>query len=183
MYFLSITESDTAAETDSTTTLDDFKHSSNKHSKSKSDQTDRQVLIKLEEDLDDDDGDRPRRSQRPPPQRRRLQKLQSQLNLSALAQNELELKANLFYHIGNPIKRWRVEKVVPWKLVLQLLKTFCLLVQVKHIHAHMHYTNHRCTILLYIICLGVLRIICPCSSPLLHSVRYVSATPQYIHHA
>ena len=65
-----------------------------------------------------------------PPPPRKLKKLQSRLNLNELAQNELELKTTLFYHIGNPIKRWRVERVVPGKLVVQLLKTFCLIVQV-----------------------------------------------------
>lgn len=105
--------------------------------------TNPQVLLELEEselqDGDDDDDDeseartltessRNRVRRRPPP--KRLQRLQSKLNLDELAQNELELKANLFYHIGNPIKRWRVEKVVPGKLVLQLLKTVCLVVQV-----------------------------------------------------
>ena len=67
---------------------------------------------------------------RPPPPRRTLQRLKTELDFNVLAQNELELKANIFYHIGNPLKRWRVEKVVPGKLVLQLLKTFCLIVQV-----------------------------------------------------
>ena len=71
----------------------------------------------------------PETVRRPPP-RRTLQRLKTELDLNVLAQNELELKANIFYHIGNPLKRWRVEKVVPGKLVLQLLKTFCLIVQV-----------------------------------------------------
>ncbi len=62
--------------------------------------------------------------------RKRLQKLRSTLDFDALARNELELKANLFFHIGNPVKRWRVERVVPIKLLLQLLKSFCLLTQV-----------------------------------------------------
>lgn len=60
----------------------------------------------------------------------KLQRLQSNLDLDKLAQNELELKANLYWHIGTPIKRWKVEGQVPVKLVLQLLKTFCLIVQV-----------------------------------------------------
>lgn len=60
----------------------------------------------------------------------KLQRLQSTLDLDKLAQNELELKANLYWHIGTPIKRWKVEGQVPVKLVLQLLKTFCLIVQV-----------------------------------------------------
>ena len=70
-------------------------------------------------------GNRMRR--RKPP---KLQKLQSALDLDELAQNELELKANLYWHIGTPIKRWKVERQVPIKLILQLLKTFCLIVQV-----------------------------------------------------
>ena len=70
---------------------------------------------------------------KPRPHHKKLQRLQSQLDLDDLSKNELELKANLFYHIGNPIKRWKVEKVVPMKLVLQLLKTVCLLIQVYNI--------------------------------------------------
>ena len=91
---------------------------------------DKELLIELEERLDDTGEDSHSRQGQRPHHHKRLQKLRSELNLEALAQNELELKANLFYHIGNPIKRWRVEKVVPGKLVLQLLKTFCLVVQV-----------------------------------------------------
>ena len=60
----------------------------------------------------------------------KLRKLQSHLEFDQLAKNELELKANMYFHIGNPIKRWRVEKVVPIKLLLQLLKTFCVITQV-----------------------------------------------------
>ena len=59
-----------------------------------------------------------------------LQRLQSTLDFDDLAQNELELKANLYWHIGTPIKRWKVEGQVPVKLILQLLKTLCLIVQV-----------------------------------------------------
>ena len=57
-------------------------------------------------------------------------RLQSELDLDDLSKNEIELKANLYFHIGNPIKRWKVDRVVPVKLLLQLLKTFCLVVQV-----------------------------------------------------
>ena len=60
----------------------------------------------------------------------KLQRLQSTLDFDELAQNEVELKANLYWHIGTPIKRWKVEGHVPIKLVLQLLKTLCLVVQV-----------------------------------------------------
>ena len=62
--------------------------------------------------------------------KKKLERLQSSLDLDALARNELELKANLYYHIGNPLKRWKVERVVPIKLLLQALITFCLIVQV-----------------------------------------------------
>ena len=57
-------------------------------------------------------------------------RLKSQLNFDHLGRNEVELKANLFYHIGNPIKRWKIEKVIPVKLILQLIKTACLVIQV-----------------------------------------------------
>lgn len=63
----------------------------------------------------------------------KLQRLQSNLDLDGLARNELELKASLYWHIGTPIKRWKVERHVPVKLILQLLKTFCLIVQVRTI--------------------------------------------------
>ena len=70
-------------------------------------------------------GSRMRRGKPP-----KLQRLQSTLDFDALAQNELELKANLYWHIATPIKRWKVERQVPVKLVLQLLKTLLLIVQV-----------------------------------------------------
>lgn len=69
-----------------------------------------------------------RRKPRKPP---KLQRLQSNLDLDGLARNELELKASLYWHIGTPVKRWKVERHVPVKLILQLLKTFCLIVQVR----------------------------------------------------
>ena len=52
-----------------------------------------------------------------------------------LAKSEIELKANLYFHISNPLKRWRVERVIPIKLILQIIKTFCLIVQVQSIGA------------------------------------------------
>ncbi len=57
-------------------------------------------------------------------------RLKSQLDLDQLGRNELELKANLYFHIGNPIKRWKIERVIPVKLLLQLVKTLCLIIQV-----------------------------------------------------
>ena len=52
------------------------------------------------------------------------------MKLEDLSQNELELKASLYFHICNPLKRWKVEKLVPYKLVLQVVKTLLLVMQV-----------------------------------------------------
>lgn len=73
-----------------------------------------------------------RKSKKPP----KLQRLQSTLDSNKLCQNELGLKANLYWHIGTPIKRFKVEGQVPIKLILQLVKTFCLIVQVRDSHAY-----------------------------------------------
>ena len=73
-----------------------------------------------------------RKSRKPP----KLQRLQSTLDSNKLCQNELGLKANLYWHIGTPIKRFKVEGQVPIKLILQLVKTFCLIVQVRDSHAY-----------------------------------------------
>ncbi|CAI7993502.1 Mucolipin-1 [Geodia barretti] len=70
-------------------------------------------------------GSRIRRGRKPP----KLQRLQTTLDFDKLAENELELKANLYWHIATPIKRWKVERQVPIKLILQLLKTLVLIVQ------------------------------------------------------
>ena len=64
------------------------------------------------------------------PSREKLTHLKSRLKLHDLSQNELELKAALYFHICNPLKRWKVEKLVPYKLVLQIIKTFLLVAQV-----------------------------------------------------
>lgn len=60
----------------------------------------------------------------------KLHRLKSRLKMSDLSSNELELKASLYFHICNPLKRWKLEKLVPYKLVLQILKTVFLIVQV-----------------------------------------------------
>ena len=57
-------------------------------------------------------------------------RLKSNLDLPQLGMNETELKANLYFHIGNPIKRWKIERVIPVKLILQLFKTVFLVLQV-----------------------------------------------------
>lgn len=64
------------------------------------------------------------------PSREKLNHLKSRLKRHDLSQNELELKAALYFHICNPLKRWKVEKLVPYKLVLQVIKTFLLVAQV-----------------------------------------------------
>ncbi len=60
----------------------------------------------------------------------KLQRLKSRLKLKDLSRNELELKASLYFHICNPLKRWKVEKLFPYKLVLQIVKTIFLVTQV-----------------------------------------------------
>ena len=52
------------------------------------------------------------------------------LNLEELSSNEIALKKSLYFHLSNPIKRWKLEKLVPTKLLLQLLKTVLFLLQV-----------------------------------------------------
>ena len=68
----------------------------------------------------------------PPPKHHPLKKLNTQtsLDLHELANSELSLKASLYFHISNPIKRWKVERLVPIKLLLQLLKTAVFIIQV-----------------------------------------------------
>lgn len=64
--------------------------------------------------------------------------MKSQLDLEQLGRNEVELKANLYFHIGNPIKRWKIERVIPIKLILQVIKTFSLIAQVKYNCSEVH---------------------------------------------
>ena len=96
------------------------------------------MLLGEQQSVEDraEEHDRPHRTRTRtlPPPLRKLQRLRSTLNLDQLAKNEQELKANLYFHISNPIKRWRVEKQLPIKLLLQVLKTFCLIVQVRNDH-------------------------------------------------
>ncbi|KAL5466995.1 hypothetical protein EMCRGX_G031160 [Ephydatia muelleri] len=61
---------------------------------------------------------------------KRLKKLRSSANLYQMSSNELELKANLYYHISNPIKRWKTDRSPPFMLILQVAKTICIVVQV-----------------------------------------------------
>lgn len=82
------------------------------------------------EDEEEERGQAKKKPRVIPPPLRKLQHLQSTLDLDHLAKNEQELKANLYFHISNPLKRWKVEKRLPIKLLLQVLKTLCLIVQV-----------------------------------------------------
>lgn len=66
----------------------------------------------------------------------KLHRLKSRLKLSDLSTNELELKASLYFHICNPLKRWKLEKLVPYKLVLQMIKTVFLIAQVSSHFMH-----------------------------------------------
>lgn len=88
--------------------------------------------VLLGESQSEDEEERGQAKKKPrviPPPLRKLQHLQSALDLDHLAKNEQELKANLYFHISNPLKRWKVEKRLPIKLLLQVLKTLCLIVQ------------------------------------------------------
>ena len=51
--------------------------------------------------------------------------------MKELSENERELKMNMYYHISNPISRWKTDRKFPVKLVLQILKTFCVVTQVR----------------------------------------------------
>ena len=52
------------------------------------------------------------------------------VDIKNLVNNEINLKEALYYHICDPIERWRVKKVVPYKCILQIIKTLLILLQV-----------------------------------------------------
>lgn len=60
---------------------------------------------------------------------RTLERLRSRADLLVLSNDELELKTNMFYHISNPIARWKADRSPPIKMIIQLLKTFCVVTQ------------------------------------------------------
>ena len=99
------------------------------------------------EDDDEEHAQSKRKPRLVPPPLRKLKQLQSTLDLDQLAKNERELKANLYFHISNPLKRWKVEKRLPVKLLLQIVKTFCLIVQVGNNHACMQVVFTMCVML------------------------------------
>lgn len=61
---------------------------------------------------------------------KRLKKLHSTANLYQMSSSEMELKANLYYHISNPIKRWKTDRSPPLMLILQMVKTISIVAQV-----------------------------------------------------
>ena len=61
--------------------------------------------------------------------RKRLKKTRSVGNLLRLADSEESLKLALYYHICNPLKRWKTERKVPYSLLLQLFKAFFVMLQ------------------------------------------------------
>ena len=61
---------------------------------------------------------------------RKLEKLRSRADIQLLSNDECELKTNMFYHISNPIARWKADHSPPVKMVLQLLQTVCVITQV-----------------------------------------------------
>eukprot|EP00731_Ephydatia_muelleri_P026753 Em0018g853a len=60
---------------------------------------------------------------------KRLVKLQSSSNLWASGTNEKELKANMYIHLSNPLQRWRTDRILPWKMILQGVKALLVLAQ------------------------------------------------------
>ena len=46
--------------------------------------------------------------------------------------NERDLKVAIYSHISNPLKRWKVGRFVPWKMILQVIKTLTVILQVSY---------------------------------------------------
>ena len=66
-------------------------------------------------------------------------------NMQRQRREEKQLKTNIFYHISNPIVRWKANKThLPLKMILQLLKMAALVVQVRR-------ANHGAHCVLYIL--------------------------------
>ena len=54
------------------------------------------------------------------------------LNSKPNLANERELKVAIYCHISNPLKRWKVGKLVPWKMILELIKTLIVILHVSY---------------------------------------------------
>ena len=50
--------------------------------------------------------------------------------IEQLSRDETELRIKMYFHISNPVNRWRKFHYVTWKFFLQLAKTFCVVAQV-----------------------------------------------------
>lgn len=46
--------------------------------------------------------------------------------------NERDLKVAIYCHISNPLKRWKVGRFVPWKMIMQVIKTLIVILQVSY---------------------------------------------------
>lgn len=64
------------------------------------------------------------------------------VDIRDLINNEINLKEALYYHICDPIERWKVKRVVPYKFILQIIKTVLILLQVC-IYIKRHIINGR----------------------------------------
>ena len=50
--------------------------------------------------------------------------------IEQLGRDETELRIKMYFHISNPLNRWKKYRYVTWKFLLQLTKTFCIAAQV-----------------------------------------------------
>ncbi|KAL5466999.1 hypothetical protein EMCRGX_G031164 [Ephydatia muelleri] len=50
--------------------------------------------------------------------------------IDQLSRDETELRIKVYFHISNPLNRWRKYRYVTWKFFLQLVKTFCIAAQI-----------------------------------------------------
>ena len=57
---------------------------------------------------------------------------QLELNSKPNLTNERDLKVAIYCHISNPLKRWKVGRFVPWKMILQVIKTLIVILQVSY---------------------------------------------------
>lgn len=62
--------------------------------------------------------------------------------IDQLSRNETELRIKMYFHISNPLNRWRKFRYVTWKFFLQLAKTFCIAAQVCKVHTYTYYLCH-----------------------------------------
>lgn len=50
-------------------------------------------------------------------------------DIEKLAESEESLKLAVYFHICNPLKRWKTDRLIPYSLLLQLVKTVFVLMQ------------------------------------------------------